>query len=356
MSIRTLLSELWRFLKDNKLRIFLGGCLFALLAVGVRYGLDHWVLAKDQAAYEYLSQTYAGEPAEFQGIVTIEDGSIMNNSYIYDEYFSSPQVITKVEEETGVDLKRFQESETLLELYKSNQFRGGIAAIRDQSSNVITFRFLVSPNEEDNLKVAQAYYNLLQSEEVAFMDKQEITLLDQPQLGEMLDLERFKEIPTEESLSPYGQTSTVMFIVYGLAGFLVGLMLSLVFLFIRQLIKPTIDYAFDYAWDYDDKHILVRNQDGKLDQRLPGLMSVPLGQKRLVVSQGSGQHRVVEHIQSINEDTLMVNDLALDNPELASIDEIVILVQSYLTQKAWYRHQVELAHLYGKPIRIIHLV
>ncbi|EFR31332.1 hypothetical protein [Eremococcus coleocola] len=359
MSITTLLAELWRFLKDNLFRIILGALVFAGLAVGVRFALDHLILNKNQVAYNYLEQVYQSEPAEFQAIVTIDDGSVFNNSYVFDQYFTSEAVVKKIEAKTQVPISKMLQAEKDLELRKSSEFRGGIAGIRDTSSSAITFRFVVSPDPNENLKVAQAYADLLESEDKPFGDKQAITMITEPQIGELLDPKLTPEVETATALSPYGHTSPVMFGVYGVAGFVVGIFLTILILFIRQLMRKQIVYAFDYAWDFHDRQILVaakdKGQASPLVDRLLGILAIPYGHRHLVVTQGDNNLET-EKIQVLNETTQVVNDLVTDQASLEEIDEIVILIYSNQTSKAWYKAQKELAALYRKPLRIIQVV
>lgn len=351
MSLATLIKEFWRFIKENLLRIMMGVVMVVVLVVSGRYFLNRWVRQDTRPAYDYLAEVYQQEPASFQMIVTMEDGSIFSTASLFDDYFSTPQVVQAIEEKTGVQFSDWLEAERTLEMYKTNDFRGGLAGLRDTASNVITMRFLVGKTSEDNLKIAQAYAQMVEEEALPFLDKIQATIIQEPALGEMVPIELTDEVPTDETLTPYQSKEAKGHILYGLMGAILGTLLVVGVLFVRQLFKKVINYAFDYTWRLEDTHLLVDHQ--RSPEEIQALIEFPSNQKQVIVKEDRFQDDEV--LISDNQRQVRVTDLKHLDADF-SFDEIVIIIKSHLTTKEWFKDQMDFAHLYPCRVRIIHIV
>lgn len=342
MSLVTIISELWRFFVDHLKQLVIWGIVTGLAIIGLQFALGLFNNPEDDAAYDYLSEVYQQEPAEFQAVITLEDGNVFQNSYIFDEYFTTPEVLAEVEAQTGVEMTKFYESEQLLELFKTGMYRGGVAGIRNTSSGVITFRFLVAPTAEENLRVAEAYRDILLDEEnIPFMENQTTTIMVEPFIGEVLDLEQTAEVPTEETLNIYAGQGILSYIVFAVAGFIIGMILGVAYYFIKRLLADDIKYAFDYSWNFDDYHQLI-NSDKINDSSY-----------RSVVNSASDQFVVISQ-ETLNdlETKSSLMGASLSNTE---ISEIIIVVESLKTTKDWYREQYQFAKHYGVPVQVVHV-
>ena len=356
MSLLTILYELWRFIKDYSLRILLGAIGVAILAVGGRYYLANMIDDNQVVAYNYLSEVYEQTPASLEMIVTMEDGSNYTNSHIFDEYFSNAKVIQQVEEATGIEFHQWRESEVELELFKTSGFRGGLAGIRDSSSNVFTLRFLVGKTSEENLAIAQAYADILEAGEIPFLGNSTISIITEPVSADLLPMEIYDSLATPETLNPFKSPSTPSYIVYCIAGLIVGAIGTVALSFVLRLSKKKIIYGFDYAWSVEDYHLLYHSERGNASS-LQEFIRVPVKKNRVVLSQTNAEGilqpvLVAEELNGL----LILNSLQ----ELATVnmvpEEIVILIHSNHTDKAWYREQAILADLYNVPVKIIHII
>lgn len=357
MSLLTILQELWRFIKDYSLRILLGAIAVAILAVGGRYySANIFVEEGQEEATHYLSEVYAQTPASLEMIVTLEDGTVYTNSHIFDEYFSNAQVIKQVEEATGIEFHQWRESEIALKLYKTSGFRGGLASIRDSSSNIFTLRFLVGKTSEENLAIAQAYADILTSGDIPFLRNSTISIITEPISKELLPFEIYETLANPETLNPFKSPSTPSYIVYAIAGLIVGTIATIGLSFLWRLSKKKITYGFDYAWSVEDYHLLYQT-DNDNTSTLQEFIRVPAKKNRVVLSQTSAE-AILQPVLVEEEykGLLILNTLQ----ELAEIEsrpeEIVILVHSNHTDKVWYREQAILAGLYNVPIKIIHII
>ena len=351
MSLNTLVHELVRFIKDNLWRLILGMILGVIVAVSARYFISELLLKEKSEAYDYLSTVYAQEPAEFQAVITMEDGDVFPSSNIYDDYFSSPQMIKKVEDKTGIAFGRWFEDEQTLDLKKNGNFRGGIAAIRDSSSGLITFRFLVAPTSKENLAISRAYEEIITSEDIHFNQAHAIEITRPSETIELLDLDEVTTVPTGATLNMFDGLSTKNLIIYTVIGSFVGGVLTLIALWLKRMKNPKIKYSFEYAWGMNDHHLLIDKNQDKNDISVEDVIKLsPSSDQLLLLQTNEGMIPVIEDAR-----THIVSKLE-QAPQLAEkASELIFVLVSNHTDKHWYTNQYKLAQLYNKPIKIIHL-
>lgn len=372
MSLTTILSELWRFIWNKKVKILIGAVIIGVLSILGSYFLTNLnsqptdseesqeqteaMTNEDfEESRSYLTEIYEQIPAEFEIFVQLEDGNVFTNSFIFDEYFSSPEVVEEVENRTGTSFGDTLEHEERLELYKTSQYRGSIAGIRNTSSNVITIRVQAGESAEENLAISEEFLNMLENQEIPFAQGLKITVMDAPQNIENLvegDLEMVSSPAALGTFAP-AESENRSLALYGVGGFIMGLLIMSVLLFIVQLFKDTISYAFQYSWDFDDHHILYTANDSDENKELVELILYPKVEHQVILSQESntineliGQYGDLENA-SISQKL----SLTTVRPE-----EVVLLVENDVTGKNWYNEQYHLAEIYGSKIKIIQLL
>lgn len=344
MSVVTILKEFWRFFKDYFVKILLGAVLVGILTLGVKWAFDSYTasLYQDAGGEEqnpellaeqmaYLEDIYQEEPAEFTFVVQLEDGDIFENSFIFDEYFSSEEVVKEISQATGVNYAPTIEAEKSLGLIKTSSYRGSIAAIRDRSSSVITMRVLAGQTAEENLILADEMYRLMNESELPFMQNLTYIPMSTPEIGESLVEEDLTMVASPASLglinaSELGQSQT-NWILYFVLGFILGILIVTVILFIVQLFKKKITYAFQYAWDFEDTHILLDQ-----DQDPTPFIDQPADRSRLITREGEADHGDRNY------------------------EELVIMIDSGQTSKDWFNKHYQLAEINEAQVKIIHRI
>ncbi|AXY24835.1 hypothetical protein CL176_01710 [Suicoccus acidiformans] len=349
MSLVTIIQELWRFVKDNRFRILLGTLLGAVLVVGLRYAITNYVLRDSREAFNELREVYSQEPAEFQILVTIEDGQLFSNAFAYEEYMASEPVVRQIEAETGIEFYDWYKNEQTLELYKTTNYRGGLAGIRNSDSGVFTFRFAVADSPEANLAIAQAYADLILRGDAQFMEGHTVQMVTEPAIQELLPEELLPNVGTPESLSTFGVMNPLKTMLYTIIGAIIGLILSLTVLFLRSVFGAKITYAFDYTWDVEDQHLLFEAGKAGRQTDLADLLLIPRVPERLVVSQQTA------HLSECEADGLLFLNHVQALPETAAPTDIVLIIYSHQTDKQWYQEQFNLLKLYRLPVKIIHV-
>lgn len=352
MSLATIINELWRFFKDNIVRILIGALVISVITVGARYFITDILLSDRQEAADYLEDVYTQEPSSFKAVVTIEDGQIFSNPHLFDDYFTSPQVVEAVEETTGIEFQETIDSEKKLELFKTPTFRGSISAVRDNASGVFIFRVLAGKTAEENLAIANAYRDLLASGEIPFMDNQFADITLEPVIGEVLDTEEYLSLPTVETLSVYRSNNARSLIVYGVLGFVVGLILTSGIVFLQRLRKSKINYAFEYAWDLDDQHILVHSSHEGAVYNVQDAIRIPAVNLRWIVSQSA----LSEDFEDTNDSSeRFISKLQEVKSDEQAPKQIVIVIQANHTEKRWLKDQMTMATLYNVPLKLVHV-
>jgi len=368
MSLTTILSELWRFIWDKKVKILVGALIIGVLSILGSYfltslnsqptepeenqGQTEAITDEEfEESRNYLAEIYEQVPAEFEIFVQLEDGNVFGNSFIFDEYFSSPEVVEEVENRTGTSFGDTLEHEQRLELFKTSQYRGSIAGIRDTSSNIITIRVQAAQTAEDNLAISEAFLNMIENQEVPFADGLEITVMSEPQNIERLTEGDLEMVSSPEALGTFAPADSEnrSFVLYGIAGFIIGLLIMSVLLFIIQLFRDTISYAFQYSWDFDDHHIRYSLNDSDENKDLVELILYPETESQIILAQTSDT--MEEYADLINTSVEQRLSLNMDKPE-----EVVLLVENDVTEKVWYNEQYHLAEIYGSKIKIIQLL
>lgn len=360
MGLTTILSEIWRFIKDNFIKILVGAVIISVMVVLSSLFLPNLMEQSSEevadedtkASREYLMNIYEQDPAEFEIFVQLEDGNVFGNSFIFDEYFTSPAVVEEIELETGVEYSQTLSHEADLGFYKTSQYRGSIAGIRNTSSNIITIRVQAGESEEDNLILAKTFANQIFNNEIPFVEGLTVTSISEPGIGEKLIENDLQMVSSLESLSVFApaESNSRSIILYGIAGFIMGMFLTAAFLFIIQMFKNKINYAFQYSWDFSDHHFIFTK--GKDTDQLTNFLLAPEITKQLLVYQDSS---FVENFVANNQQIEYTTSLSRVTKNKNNLDEIVLLVESNVTNKEWYNEQYRLAKMYERQITIVQI-
>lgn len=371
MSLTTILSEIWRFIKENIIKIIAGAVLICVLTVlGSLFlpnlmdqtseeEVDNEQLTQTtpdedaKVSYEYLTNIYEQEPAEFEMFIQLEDGNIFGNSFIFDEYFTSPAVVEEIEHETGIEYSQTLAHEANLGLNKTSKYRGSIAGIRNTSSNVITIRVQVAESSKDNLILAEAFADQILNKEIPFVEGMSVTSISEPKIGEQLLEDDLEMVSSLKSVGKFASAESKKrsILLYAIAGFIIGLFVITIILFIIQLFKNKINYAFQYSWDFRDNHFIFKA--GKENEKLKKILSAPETTNQIIVHQ---KNDFVEQFIDAKQDIKDTETLSRFAKNKTAIDEIILLVESNFTDKKWYNEQYYLAEKYDSQLTIIQII
>lgn len=367
MSLTTIINEICRFIKKNFIKILVGAIVISVIAILGSLFLPNLIGQSNEISEEtelnqsqsdedtqvsrsYLLDVYSQEPAEFEVFIQLEDGNIFGNSFIFDEYFTSDQIVKEIESETGINYSQTLEHEKKLGITKTSQYRGSIAGIRDSSTNIITIRVQVSETSEENLILAEAFAERIINNEIPFIQGLNVTFLSSPIIGEKLVESDLQMVSSPRSIGILSPTTSEnrSILLYGIAGFILGLMLMLILLFIVQLFKNKINYAFQYSWDFNDYHFVTTLS--KMGSDFVSLLQFNETKRQLVISQDS------KFPEFLSSDNNISQSLTRHTQVAEKIDEIILIIESNKTDKKWFSEQYQLAEKYSTQITIIHLI
>lgn len=343
MSLWEIMTEIIRFMRNQWIKIVLGAILFSVIAVGIRYVTSGPASPDLQAAYEDLYERYAQEPAEVQFIVINEDGTVFENSFIFDEYFSQPEYVQQVEEETGIKFDGWIASEVLLDLQKTNVYRGGLAVLRNTSSSTMTLRVLVGKSAEENLAIAKAYQSLLEAYDLPVLEGKTVSILMPATIGEFLPEAMFPNLANISVLNSNAQLTLKNMLIFGVAGAIAGAVVMIILLLFIRLLDPVIRYAFDYTWRFQDYHLIVNKTD---KDTMNSYLSLPQGIQRMIVMM-----KPIELTLQNNERNVLENLIHFSG----EVEEVILIIQANDTTKEWFHQQYQLARLLQARIKIIHI-
>lgn len=350
MSIITMINELIRFIKNYALKILFSALLIGLATAGLRYYTGGFENEEIATAYEDLYQRYQQEPAEFQIILTNPEGMFFSNSFVIDEFLGQDEMVEKAEAISGIKFNGWLEKETLLELYKTGQFRGGLASLRDGSTEIITVRVALGKSAEENLKIAQAYQQIINEEKLPFLESYKVSLVSEASIGEKLPEEKFPNLATINLLESSNRITPKSAIIFGVAGLIGGAILTTLCLFLMRIFKAKIAYAFDYSWGMDDTHIIYDRNSRDASTNLNDFINIPKLAHRFVVIQGNPDKLLPAMDQ---QDLIYVTNV---QDITANVQEIVIIIYSNQTEKAWFNDQYDMAKLYKVPVKVIQII
>lgn len=355
MSLLMIVQELWRLLKDSVWKLIMGGALFGLLFAGCRYFGSQWGQETSSDQQSLLSIVYDQEPAEFQAVIVDEAGDLFGNSFVIDEYFRTPQVVATIEEKTGTDFQKVLETEISDGVAIDSDYRGGLAAIRNTSSDVMTFRFLVGQSTEDNLKIAKSYQQFLEEEGLPFLKNSEIVIMHEAQSHEFLTEEELSMV-AGKGLSGYlNDVRTPSVMVYGISGVIFGTLITAGLIFLHRFFAKRVAYAFEYQWELENTHLVLDTATDPTGEGLRTLMKIPVVTQRFILAESHLERYRQQDELDLSTETFYFDHLQEALSQTQVPDEIVIIIESKKTHKAWLNTQMQLAELYHCPVKLIHL-
>lgn len=351
--------EIKRFLNDYKKIILLGAVVIAALFTVAVSLLE---TSESEPVDEAFTEDFIhdAKPAYFQVFMEHEDGIEFGNSSIIEEYFTLDSVIEDVKKETSIDLKAIKK-ELKEELSpKVAEELKLIHVTRHNSSYLWTATFNVG-DEQKNKQLAKYYFDLLLSEEISLLDNKKIYVFEEPRV---YDEEQLVD-ETEELEKPAPQdtkTSPMEYVKNVAIGWIVGIVAMIGILLLKVIYGRKLEYSFAYAQDEEHDFVLI---DEKLanQELISHYIASPYATEKVVLSEQSLSNDVKRKITqrglssfgSENQQATKLTELSSFVPikNVFSLSELIVVVQPTLTNRKWYKKQIEFAELNNLPVKII---
>lgn len=338
MDSHTLVKELKRFFIENKKKLTQFGLLFMLLLLAVQLVpmVTRYVQESNTAEEGEVNKEQLSNPAVFEMYIEYESGSVYTNTLLLEEAMKSEANIQAAERATGVEISDLLALEEEVDYQKTARDRGALGATRNEASNIWVVIARVG-TEEENLKVAEFFFDLIVNDEIELLDNKPTYIMSEPRVlsdDELASPSTLVEVDSSRSsLSLRNVAAAVIVSIAG--GFIVAFGLVLLLTFFNK----KISYAFNYTWNEEDVFVLLDDQD---EQSIERAVLLPAASNRVILAQDQVQGVTgSKHILEVGTDTI--------------VEEIIVFVQPGKTEKAWYNEQRELLKVYRAPLKIIQI-
>lgn len=326
MNSYILIQELKRLFRENKKSIYLMTGFLSLAIVGIIMFLT---LSGNTNSDVITPQEESNDSALFRIYVEHEDGTVFANSMIIEEYMLLPETLAEAEKTTGVEITDILDDQLESKFVKTQYDRGVMGISRHGSTNIFTF-FVNVGDANDNLKIADFYFDYLFSDEIKMLADKNINIVSEPALYDEKSYGT-SELSAKEPLElQSSELSFVEIIILVVAALVIGLMLSLLYVIFRNLLSKKINYAFTYGISDMDSIILLDHKDEYLLERtLRNTSYSPV----IIFSETTIPSNLLhKDIPIIISDTIEKVDLTV------KIVNPIIIIKTGETNKNWYKN------------------
>ena len=347
-------KQLKEFLKDNKKTVWLTALATLLLyALGIGYTLfSNGAVEEEQEINPdtglevnlITGEEYAAlheGAARFEIYIENGEGSAFTNSALLEAMLLSPAVFATID--TAEKVTVAQEIEALED--------GDIPAkyILDITNDPVdnSLNVTVGTGDADkNLAIAAVLYDMISNKELTLLENKNVSMLSDPHA---VVIENGPEkTEEEEGLGPVGYA--VMAVAVLIAGTVLGILIA----FSRLFFKKEITDVFNYRESDQDTIIdLSLFNEGKIDDELVHTIQYPSAQRKLILSDPALPAEIQGRLlKDTATNYVLASDIVAVDPKL-SFDEIILVSQQNVTNKAWYKKQRTLLANYTAPIKIV---
>lgn len=340
MSSRVFFREFARFLKENRM-IYLTFAVIGIALFGVLQFVGSIDTDKEEEPVHIQENT---RMATFVFYVENSDQSVYNNSNFLDSVFLSSEYVKGAEMNTGISINELIEKQLESGFIPTLLDRGYIGVGRNVHNETMQFQVKLG-TEEENLAVANYYFDLLMNNEIPFLQNKIVYILNEPYLVEL----------SEENISASNQTSSDSSLpVLTLKGIIFAggsLILGILSMFLYHFFTNKINYAFSYEIDASDTFFVIRKNNKEFESTVAN----PNYGKKLVLSQEKISDQLkIKMTDGKAGNYVFSNQLILENPA-EDFNEIVFIIVENQTNKEWYYKQREVLKNFSKPIKIIQI-
>lgn len=348
-------TDLKRFLVNSFKKLILLSTLLIVVIIGLIYiyknnsNLD----AAEESVENEFNDMEDSKEAYFRFYIENHDGEYFNNAKIIDELFNLDETYVSVKNNTGIDLLKLVEKQDLKEKEDLNEkeeesqdssktYQPVIVKV-DSSSNIITATFETG-NSDKNLEIAEFYRNYLFTEEMEILKNKTV-----------YSIEAIKLFDGEENNdnTEIEKTSSNKFsVIDGFIAVALGVTFSFLFIFSKELFSRKLNYSFSYNTG-DPDYFIVYDLKDENSTYAEQFVKIPFDHNRITLCENN--------LKNIKEmDAYFLGELKITNSlsnldKDTQIDEIIIKVISKHTSRQWYNQQLELAKLWGVPVKVIQI-
>lgn len=362
MNSQIFINDIKKLLTHNKLLIIIVTAIVTIMVAFASFSFSFFNTKSDEEPLVVEGEN--NNPGIFRIYVEQEDGTIYINSMIIEEYFLLPKVIAEAERKTGVEISDLLDEEVEENFEKTQYDRGALGLSRNGSTHIFTFTTDVG-TEAENLKVAEFYFDYLNSGELNMLENKHVYIVSEPEVFDAKSYAASDIVVEQSSMNNSTDFSIKEIALSILAGIILGFFTGTFITLAKSFISKKISYSFNYAVSDYDK--ILAMEKGNWDLLVRKLLHTT---KNLVVIFNEGnsnelREELLKHsnINLISEEgqfvngkanVLLANNLSDVSPQIA-LDNVVVLIDTFNTDKKWYKTIFKTIHSLVTEIVIIQI-
>ncbi|MGE7367136.1 hypothetical protein ACQKKE_10995 [Desemzia incerta] len=321
MDARLFFKQVKTFLSENKKMIFITACLVLVTSIAVQV-LAFFIMNNNEEN-DYMSENMAYTHS-FEIYLEQNNVGQFTNTDLLEDVLNKKDIVTEIENYANLNLQSILDSsDNTNESLDLNR----INVEKHPSTNIMMVSFGVGSKEE-NLKIAEAYYEWLNTTQFPFFEDKQIYFMSEP-----------GAIETIENASVNEPLNFTRVIILTVASLFAGIFLGIILSFFKAIFSKKIMYGFSYHWKEKDTFLIL---DNDLSTReLENSIIYPNIGNKVILSERKIDNDIVK---KINQLTLEKSSLFFDtnvhhiNPSL-NVDEFVFIIKRKETSKEWYQIQ-----------------
>ncbi|MFL2072615.1 hypothetical protein ACEN32_09930 [Marinilactibacillus psychrotolerans] len=334
MDIKTFVLEILELIKKEKFIILLSAVVVTILTVAI-----HFVAVFDYGKNN--NEVLENISAQLDMYIEQENLGAFANSYLLETLVTEPEVVEEISTSTNVDimsvLNRFSENNE--PIYSTED---PINIERNTSSNIMSLTVNVGSDEE-NLKVADAYYNWFDKADSPFFQDKDVFLINEPELiNDSLNSNQSNSISIK---------TTIIWVILGLIfGIVIGLMVAV----LKVIFSDIIKYSFTYGWNSND--IYIKEKQSTPVTKIAHSILSSQADSLAILTEKTLSSELINEISKFNSKNFVIyNDIANISID-SNIEEFIFIVERNKTTKKWYIKQRNDLKLYpNSRVKIVEI-
>lgn len=331
--------EILKFLKNNLIKIIVGTLLIATLFTG-------WTIFTLEEPEEEVLVAEA-PPVNFHFYIEDIDEDVFTNNSLMDQYVTLPKILQTASDATNTKLSEVVEEteNTALVNYKESGYTNIIGVTKNNSSVLHEFYVNVG-NEENNMAIAEYYFNLFTEGEIPFLEDKTVYVFQGPEIEEFDEVDSFNVTAIEE----------INIVQTVIVGIIFGGIVTIGILVLLSFLTKKLHYFFSYTLKADDYFVLIDEKFNNLSE-MNQLLTSYTKNNNVVITQNtekSHNNNYNNLMKELSDKTSFEKyNSVFEIPNFINIDQIIYVVEEGSTSRAWYEKQRKYDNLFGLPTIVI---
>jgi len=277
----------------------------------------------------------------FGVLIERQDQSLYTYPNLIREFLVSEEVVNHIQESIGKEILPSPEH---------------VVVVTEDSQTRIQEVIIGTADEEDNILIAQAYFEAFQEDVIAPLNDKNVYMMDQEPL--LIEEETWLDLVHAQIQLFDPLTMIIGIIMFLIIGFIIGIIIVL----LQTMRQKEIPFLYSLEKDNLDKvlylnHLKVKDEEQFYRQLTHTILNFP-DKKKLILSENKIDINLENQLKRLSKEKKTGLEYSIiNNIEDSDIgidyDEVIILVKQNMTAKKWYENQRILLDRLNIPILII---